>query len=366
MSAVRLSVLDQVPVAAGGTVRDALRASIGLVRSAEDAGYHRHWFAEHHLGRGRAGASPAVLVALAAAETSTIGLGSAAAVLPHHAALTLVEHYATVAELHPGRVVLGVGRALGYGTASPAAPLDAIIDVVTGAGPTAPVVVDDAERDFAFDILNTLVGVPLLRRSERSRLHEVLRYLDGPVARISGSPVLASPGAGSPLGVAVFGGGSGSSARAAAENGLPYYINAHSIPHDVAASAEIYRDGFRASAASDRPVIGISAHAVVAPSRASAERLEGEYLSTLSGLLRRGFYDPVPPSGAGESTDAEHVDPERFRAAAALSTSGEPAEVSDRLHALAESVGAEEVLVSTVVHDATDRTRSYELLAEAW
>ncbi len=73
-----LGVLDLVPVSSGSTAPQALRNSIDLARQAEGLGYNRYWFAEHHLNPGVAGTSPAVLLALTAAETSTIRLGSGA------------------------------------------------------------------------------------------------------------------------------------------------------------------------------------------------------------------------------------------------------------------------------------------------
>ena len=78
MTAVPLTVLDLVPVSSGPTAAQALRYSIDLARAAERFGYARYWFAEHHLNPGVAGTSPAVMLALTAAATSTIRLGSGA------------------------------------------------------------------------------------------------------------------------------------------------------------------------------------------------------------------------------------------------------------------------------------------------
>jgi len=47
---LRLSVLDQSPVAQGSTGAQALRNTIDLARLADAAGYHRYWVAEHHGG----------------------------------------------------------------------------------------------------------------------------------------------------------------------------------------------------------------------------------------------------------------------------------------------------------------------------
>ena len=45
---LRLSVLDQSPVAEGSTGSQALQNTIDLARLTDGLGYHRYWVAEHH------------------------------------------------------------------------------------------------------------------------------------------------------------------------------------------------------------------------------------------------------------------------------------------------------------------------------
>jgi alkanesulfonate monooxygenase SsuD/methylene tetrahydromethanopterin reductase-like flavin-dependent oxidoreductase (luciferase family) len=59
---LRLSVLDQAPIAQGSTGADALRNSVDLARLAEATGYHRYWVAEHHGTPMLACASPEALI----------------------------------------------------------------------------------------------------------------------------------------------------------------------------------------------------------------------------------------------------------------------------------------------------------------
>ena len=56
--AVRLSILDQSPISAGSTGRDALANTLDLARLADGLGYHRYWVAEHHGGPMLAGPAP--------------------------------------------------------------------------------------------------------------------------------------------------------------------------------------------------------------------------------------------------------------------------------------------------------------------
>src|SRR6201989_1935716 len=112
-SATPLAVLDLVPISSGSTAADALRNSIDLAQRAERLGYHRYWFAEHHLNPGVAGTSPAVVLGLTAAATSTIRLGSGAVQMGHRTALATVEEFGLLDALHPRRFDLGLGRSGG-------------------------------------------------------------------------------------------------------------------------------------------------------------------------------------------------------------------------------------------------------------
>src|ERR1051326_3357226 len=93
MANTPLAVLDLVPISSGSTASQALRNSIDLAQQTERFGYARYWFAEHHLNPGVAGTSPAVVLALTAAATATIRIGSGAVQLGHRTALATVEEF---------------------------------------------------------------------------------------------------------------------------------------------------------------------------------------------------------------------------------------------------------------------------------
>ena len=73
---VKLSVLDQSPVRAGGDPRQALAETITLAQNAERLGYSRYWLAEHHGTEGFAGSSPEIMVTRVAAATDSIRVGA--------------------------------------------------------------------------------------------------------------------------------------------------------------------------------------------------------------------------------------------------------------------------------------------------
>src|ERR1700760_4201155 len=110
---MRLSVLDQSPIAQGSTGADALRNTLDLARSADALGYHRYWVAEHHGGPMLAGPSPEVLIGPIAAATERIRVGSGGVMLPHYSPLKVAENFSILSALYPGRIDLGLGRAAG-------------------------------------------------------------------------------------------------------------------------------------------------------------------------------------------------------------------------------------------------------------
>ncbi len=110
---MRLSVLDQSPVAEGSTGADALHNTLDLARLCDRLGYHRYWVAEHHGGPSLAGPSPEVLIGPVASVTERIRVGSGGVMLPHYSPFKVAESFSALACLFPGRIDLGIGRAAG-------------------------------------------------------------------------------------------------------------------------------------------------------------------------------------------------------------------------------------------------------------
>src|SRR3954466_10762481 len=110
---LRLSVLDQSPVAEGSTGGDALRNSIDLARWTDGLGYHRYWVAEHDGTPMLACASPEVLIGTIATATSRLRVGSGGGMLPHYSPFKVAEAFSVLSGLFPGRIDLAVGRAPG-------------------------------------------------------------------------------------------------------------------------------------------------------------------------------------------------------------------------------------------------------------
>jgi alkanesulfonate monooxygenase SsuD/methylene tetrahydromethanopterin reductase-like flavin-dependent oxidoreductase (luciferase family) len=380
MAAIPLAVLDLVPIASGSTAAEALRNSIDLAQQAERLGYARYWVAEHHLNPGVAGTSPAVVLALTAAATSTIRIGSGAVQLGHRTALSTVEEFGLIDALHPGRLDLGLGRSAGRPRAPSARPGPS--GPPGPAGPGGP----DGYRRAPNGLLIPpryspahLLGTPRYRLQKDllqqpgaqtpdygGQVADILALLRGRYRSADGIEAHAIPGEGADVQVWILGSSAGESATVAGANGLRFAASYHITPATALEAAEGYRAAFRPSAGLDRPYLSVSADVVVAEDEASAREL-----ATGFGLWVRSIrtgegaitYPTPRQARAHEWTDAD-----RALVADRVNTQfvGTPWQVADELELLQEATGADELVITTITHDHADRVRSYRLLAGEW
>ncbi|TCK22153.1 LLM class flavin-dependent oxidoreductase [Pseudonocardia endophytica] len=373
-----LSVLDLSPVPAGGTTGDGLRDSIDLAQVAERAGYARYWVAEHHLNPGVASSSTPVLVALIAAATERIRVGSGAVQMPNTPPLSVAEQFGTVGAVHPGRVDVGLGRF----------DLHRLLRLVenggvlpgAASGPDAPApesrVVDGllipSPGRFTGDLSLFGTFARLLGFSPedtppdyRAQVLEVLSYFDGSSRRPDGRPLEVSPAAGADVEVFVLGSTPGTSAQVAAEMGLPFAASYHTAPHSVLDTVAAYRAAFRPGRR-ERPYVIVSADVVVAEDDERAAELAAPYgqwvLDIRSGREAHPYVTPA------EARAREWTAEERVAVADRVETQivGGPVTVVEKLATLARVTGADELLVTTICTEHADRVRSYELLAKEW
>lgn len=108
-----ISLLDLTYIPAGSDSAQTVKQSVKTARLAEEIGYHRVWYAEHHNTAGLASGSPEIMIAHVAAHTSSIRLGSGGVMLPNQAPLKVTETFHLLEAMYPGRIDLGLGRAPG-------------------------------------------------------------------------------------------------------------------------------------------------------------------------------------------------------------------------------------------------------------
>jgi luciferase family oxidoreductase group 1 len=327
---VPLSILDLAPIARGQSASDSFANSVALAQRAEELGYLRVWYAEHHNMASIASSATSVLIAHVGAQTQAIRLGAGGVMLPNHAPLLIAEQFGTLAAMYPGRIDLGLGRAPG----------------------------SDQNTMYA------------LRRDPGSAdtfpqdVVELQGYLTGHT-RVPG--VDAVPGKGSRvplyiLGSSLFGAG------LAAALGLPYAFASHFAPAELEAALALYRREFRPSEQLEQPyaIAGVNVIAADTESAARAQLLSIRRVRAIS-LYGRGR----PGQDTADLTDEQadqllaaglgaHVDQMLTYAAV-----GTPAQVSDYIDGFIRRTEADEVIVVHQTPAIEGRLRSVTLLAEA-
>jgi alkanesulfonate monooxygenase SsuD/methylene tetrahydromethanopterin reductase-like flavin-dependent oxidoreductase (luciferase family) len=373
MTNTPLGVLDLVPISSGSNPAHALRNSIDLAQQAERFGYARYWFAEHHLNPGVAGTSPAVVLALTAAATSTIRIGSGAVQLGHRTALSTVEEFGLIDALHPGRLDLGLGRSGGRPPAAVREPALAgpsrIVDGRTANGLRIPArfSAEALLRSPRFAMQKTLLVQPNAEpQNYTEQVDDILALIAGAYRTDDGVEAHVVPGEGADLQIWILGSSGGESANVAGRNGLRFAANYHVSPATVIEAADGYRAAFRPSAVLDRPYLSVSADVVVAEDEATARELATGYgLWVRSIRSGAGAIQFPTPAQAREHT---WTDEDRALVDDRVETQfvGTAAQVADQLETLRDATGADELVLTTITHDHADRVRSYRLLAEEW
>jgi alkanesulfonate monooxygenase SsuD/methylene tetrahydromethanopterin reductase-like flavin-dependent oxidoreductase (luciferase family) len=374
MANTPLTVLDLVPVSSGSNASQALRNSIDLAQHAEDLGYARYWFAEHHLNPGVAGTSPAVVLALTAAATSTIRLGAGAVQLGHRTALSTVEEFGLLDALHPGRFDLGLGRSGGRSAPTnerqPAlVGATPVVDGLTPGGLRIPArfSYEHLLRHPRFALHQKLLQLPGAQSQPYDeQIADILSLLAGSYTTSDGVEAHVVPGEGADLQVWILGSSAGVSAEVAGAHGLRFAANYHVSPATVLEAVDAYRAAFHPSAELDRPYVSVSADVVVAEEEATARELATGYAPWVRSI--RSGDGAIPFPTPDEARAHVWTEADRTLVADRIETQfvGSPRRVADQLETLRDATGADELIITTITHQHEDRIHSYELLAEEW
>ena len=327
---MRLSVLDVLPVSSGSTASHAIRHALDLARLADELGYERIWYAEHHGMPSIASSAPEVLIGHAAGATRRIRVGAGGVMIPNHTPLQVVERYRTLNALYPDRIDLGIGRAPGT---------DPLTSSALRAAPGEQGASMIAEL-LAFEHGGFEAGHPFGR-------------------------VLVTPDD-SALPPVWLLGSSGNSASFAGSLGVGYAFAAHFSPTPPRPAVEAYRAAFRPSSAFPEPHVILALSVVVADSHDEAVELSSS-AQVMFARMRAGVIAPVPsPAEARREGWTPEAGAGLYESMGRLLIVGAPNAVRQRIEDAARDAGADEVMIMSIVHDPAARLRSYELLAAAF
>ena len=325
-----LSILDLATVRHGQPIAEALRDSVTLAQHAERTGrFTRIWYAEHHNMPSIASSATAVLIAHVAANTTTIRLGAGGVMLPNHAPLLIAEQFGTLAELHPGRIDLGLGRAPGTDQRT------------LWALRRDPRAAEDFPRD----------------------IRELQGFL-GDESLIDG--VRAHPGRGTHVPIYILG-SSLYGAQLAAAFGLPYAFASHFAPDALMPALAAYREQFQPSEQASAPHAIVAANVIAADTTEQAQALYDRVLRArvrslagrvpgYAGLVTDAFVDQLL-AGSPIAQQARHM--------LTYTAVGDRAGVAAYLWDLRERTGADELMITNPEPGLQARLRCLEVLAEA-
>ncbi|WP_020008226.1 LLM class flavin-dependent oxidoreductase [Salinicoccus albus] len=328
---VPLNLLELVSISENQTVREAIEAAMENAQLIDKLGFKRLWFAEHHNTKSLASASTAQLIAMAADRTENINVGSGGIMLPNHSPLQVAENFGTIAQMHPDRVDLGLGRAPGTD------------------GKTSQLITrtnSDAQT-FANSIYDMMGW-----------------FSDEGLGK--STPVSSTVGTGTNIPIWVLG-SSMNGASIAGQLGLPYSIATHFAADDYKQKIETYRSAFKTSAPTaqiDAPYVMAGINVVVAPTDEEAEKIWTTTQMMLADMYsgqQRQLQPPVDPEELGSEQQRAKMD-----GMFSLKAVGSPETVRKKLEAFVEDSGADELIVVTYTYDPEKRKQSMELLADLW
>jgi luciferase family oxidoreductase group 1 len=253
--------------------------------------------------------------------------------LPNHSALAVAETFRVLHALHPGRIDLGIGRAPGT----------------------------DNKTALALRRSRDLLGA----EGFPAQLEELLGLLgDDPDPTLAFGPLKAIPTGVAPPELWLLGSG-GDGAAIAARQGLGFAFAHHFNPGEAAAATREYREAFRPSRFRAEPEVILAVAAICGDDDAHAGRLasSGELAWLRFG---RGVRD-MPLPTVEEALAYAYDDDEKALCAAgrARGVRGGPEGVAEHLAELARETRADELMITTHVHDHEERKRSYTRIVEA-
>jgi luciferase family oxidoreductase group 1 len=324
---MKLSVLDQSLARSAQEAPIALQETLQMAGWCEQLGYERFWVSEHHAFPSVAGSAPEVLIAALGAATSTIRLGSGGIMLPHYSPYKIAEVFSLLANLYPGRIELGVGRAPGAD-------------------------------------MSTAVALATDGRPKFEQFPEQVASLSDYLWNEDATPVVSpAPPRDLPLWML---GSSPDSAVLAAQRGLPYALGLFINPQASSKLIGLYKQHFQPSPLQPEPYAILAMSVFCADSREQAMALQLTYDLNLFRFFT-GQTDGVSltPQEAlnyplGDRERAFIASRENSRAA------GTPQQVKARVEAIAAEYQADEIMAVTNMYYFEDRKRSFELLKQAF
>ena len=250
--------------------------------------------------------------------------------LPNHAPLMVAERFKVLEGLFPGRIDLGLGRA-------------------PGSDPVTSYALRRRQDNLSDD--------DFLERFQELILFDTGEFPEGhPFRKIRVMPTDVALPPVWLLGSSDYGG------QLAAAVGSGFAFAHHFASFDAVAAMRPYRERFRPGRWRETPYAILAVHVVCADTDAEAERLA---TTVELNFVRRakGEYLPLASPDEAMAYPYSPIDRERIRQNRERLFVGSPGTVRARLAPLIEATGADEVMITSMIHDHAARKHSYALMA---
>jgi luciferase family oxidoreductase group 1 len=320
------SFLELAIVSLGQTLQQALHNALASAKQAEACGYKRIWFAEHHNSDHIGSTAPVILIGYIADNTNSIRVGSGGVMLPNHSPLIVAEQFGTLAQLYPGRIDLGLGRAPG------------------------------TDQQTAHAIRRDFIQASQLFPAE---LDKIQAYFS-PENRQSTVRVPIAEGTGVPLYIL---GSSTDSAHLAAAKGLPYAFASHFAPAHLHTALRIYKQEFQPSAFLAKPYTMAGVNVLVADTDAQGEQLFTSLIKMFLGVVT-GERKPLQPPTAMTPDVEELFQHPALNQMLRCTFYGTKLTVKKQLQQFLQETGVDELISVAPMYSLDDRLKSIRLFAE--
>ncbi|WP_047981107.1 MsnO8 family LLM class oxidoreductase [Ornithinibacillus contaminans] len=316
---MKLSILDQAPIAIGKSTHEALLETINLAKLGEELGYNRYWIAEHHDLNGLVCPAPEVMLSAIGGKTDGIRIGAGAILLPHYKPFKVAETFNMLATLYPDRIDLGIGR-------SPGGSAEASIAL---------------SGNFLENVRNMPVALDELLHfihQDFEASHMFSKIKPTPIPPVAPDVWLL--------------GTSEKSAILAADKGMAYAFGHFMTDYNAESILKMYKKNFREKHPSKASKLVVAVHVICADTMDEAENIAWKQ------------YSRTTSQPTVDLNVAVHDQLTEFKSKTANMIIGNPKQVKEKLVQLSELYEVEEFMILTNTSSYIERNKSYELLAK--
>ena len=324
---ISYSILDLAIVPKGSTTKQTIENAVFLAQRAEEFGYKRIWFAEHHNSAAIASSAPQILIGRVAQETQNIRVGSGGIMLPNHSLLIISEQFGTLGTMYPGRIDLGLGRAPGTDQET----AHAIKPGFYQATQSFPADIDQIQNYFSLQNRSSKVRAP------------IAEGVDVPLYIL---------------------GSSTDSAHLAAKKGLPYAFASHFATSHLMNALGIYKAEFKASQVLESPYAIAGINVFVADTDEEAQIMATSFYKMIIGLLTGNRGDHLEEASELSPDLMEMIQHPAVQQMVKYSFIGCKETVKTQIKSFMDMTKVDELIVTTNCHNQVARIKSYMLFAE--